>query len=832
MSRSTCAPSRSRLSLALPVVALTVVGASGCTSNPGQSGPVPCPAGTAKDPGGVCRPLCTTDDDCTACQSCDGQFCRALARCPCEVSSDCDDGDPCNGAEVCDAEELCAAGEPVVCPDVGGRCVENACANQGGQAVCVAGFAAGCRCTADAECDDDVVCHANVCDTGTGTCQVQNAADSSPCDDGFDCTLLDRCQAGRCLGDANDLVCAPFADLCGDAACDPTRGCVKLAKNDGTPCDDAIACTTGDACTDGYCRGAEQDAACPEDGNPCTTTSCSWTGGGCVVAELPDSTPCDDAIACTTPDRCTAGSCAGTADDGLCADDGNPCTVALCDPDSGCVTFDVEDDTPCSDGVACTSESCQGGQCLAVPNDAACDDDNPCTANSCDPVSGCQSVDLTGGCDDGNPCTANDTCGGGTCAGQAAPLELAACDDGDSGTTPDLCLSGSCVGGRSSSLTPGVLRTCDGGTTTWETVALDFRVGDFVGVLNSQCSLTDLNRDAVGVYRVGIDGSFTRFGLANGQARHLRRNLIVGDSPLSGALIGVLGTANTSASLSWTGTPWHSASYNLEELVDVALVTDGDANEGLAFFTGYQTNGGIRVRPCAFTLAADLTTFSSASCTASADLLPLAAPEPTALLGFGRSLGTSPQTYAYDGLAWLGQDASSAALYHDSTLSQDLVEASLSANTTFYGAIARSATELFLFGSASGAVPLQRCTKTVGAGSLSCAPLSVDAFAASGDSVRGAALLPGAHLAFVGQRIENSTGFQFRRNRLWILRAGQSATQASSWRSYSLPGGGPITSPVPRPEVIAGSTDDGLLILGPSRASGAESITLWRFPIP
>jgi subtilisin family serine protease len=52
-------------------------------------------------------------------------------------------------------------------------------------------------------------------------------------------------------------------------------------------------------------------------------------------------------------------------------------------PLPGCATA-----ADCADGDACTTDDCQGGQCVHVPR--ACTDGDPCTSDACDPATGCR----------------------------------------------------------------------------------------------------------------------------------------------------------------------------------------------------------------------------------------------------------------------------------------------------------------------------------------------------------------------------------------------------------------------------------------------------------
>ena len=212
-------------------------------------------------------------------------------------------------------------------------------------------------------------------------------------------------------------------DPCTEDACEPATGCTH-APVDG-PCDDGDACTTGDACAAGDCL-ATGGLGC-DDLNPCTDDACD-PQLGCTAA--PNTAPCDDASACTIGDACAGGWCLG---DPLACDDTLPCTDDACDPVTGCTHAHLTG--PCEDGDACTTgDACAGGDCL--PTGALeCDDLNPCTDDACDPQLGCTAAPNTAPCDDANPCTTGDACAGGwctaepvACAAPSGPCAVAYCD--------------------------------------------------------------------------------------------------------------------------------------------------------------------------------------------------------------------------------------------------------------------------------------------------------------------------------------------------------------------------------------------------------------------
>ena len=127
-----------------------------------------------------------------------------------------------------------------------------------------------------------------------------------------------------------------------------------------------------------------------DDGDPCTVDLCDH--GACLHPV--NAADCDDADPYTVHDVCSEGVCAGSS---------------ACD---------------CDDGDACTEDSCGAGGlgCVYAPID--CSDDDPCTVDeACDPGSGCTSAFAPDGasCSDGDVCTTGDACDGqGACVAQPA----------------------------------------------------------------------------------------------------------------------------------------------------------------------------------------------------------------------------------------------------------------------------------------------------------------------------------------------------------------------------------------------------------------------------
>lgn len=104
------------------------------------------------------------------------------------------------------------------------------------------------------------------------------------------------------------------ANPCTDDACDPTVGCVHVANT--AACDDAIACTTGDRCSGGTCSGVD---ACA------TGQTCNVVSGVC---ETPVSDPRVWLAAATEPTAIYRGAMTAGAQFAL-GDDADPAADAL-----------------------------------------------------------------------------------------------------------------------------------------------------------------------------------------------------------------------------------------------------------------------------------------------------------------------------------------------------------------------------------------------------------------------------------------------------------------------------------------------------------------------
>jgi hypothetical protein len=382
------------------------------------------------------------EEDTTTVVGCDGPYgccpggnlsnCRADLYCEaegceaqCVVAS-------CAYGETCEFT-LLQAGQPCNLDDL---CSWNAACN-------VVGVCSG----SPADCDDENPCTMDSCDSATGEC-VNEAKVAAGCDDGNPCSVGDACnEDGVCKPGAKKDCAESGIDSndCIDFECDEETGecTVEVMREEGDDCIDGDPCTWQDACdSEGGCIGTphECEKLFPD---PCKTGICNESkpddgsdgAASCLPKWLVEGTSCADGDGnkCTIGDKCApipdgngAMECKGTLVD---CDDDNVCTDAYCDLDTGECTKDflnipcddgnectVEDyceegsceageEKDCGDGVECTVDMCDAGECKHVPNPLACNDDLWCNGEeSCDAETGCVAGEAPG-LEDGVDCT-------------------------------------------------------------------------------------------------------------------------------------------------------------------------------------------------------------------------------------------------------------------------------------------------------------------------------------------------------------------------------------------------------------------------------------------
>jgi hypothetical protein len=231
------------------------------------------------------------DDDnspCTA-DTCAGGNCLAGAP------ANCDDYNPCT-SDTCDPQSGCVhTPEPefTYCDDY------DACT---GTEYCD-GFGT-CISVYPPQCDDHVVCTEDYCDPETG-CAYRMYPAGTSCSDGNACNGAEVC-------DGNGG-CAPGAQLdcndnnpCTDDSCSSAAGCIH--SNNANACNDGNACTRTDACVNGACTGSNP-VVCGALDQCHSIGVCDPASGACSNPIQPNGTVCNDASLCTTGETCQSGTC-------------------------------------------------------------------------------------------------------------------------------------------------------------------------------------------------------------------------------------------------------------------------------------------------------------------------------------------------------------------------------------------------------------------------------------------------------------------------------------------------------------------------------------------
>jgi hypothetical protein len=294
--------------------------------------------------------------------------------------------------------------------------------------TCLNGVCSGCAAASDCPGMDDEcktrTCTAGVCGfsfTANGTAVSQQ--------------IPNDCQKKVCDGAGNVVSQADNTDLplddgnpCTNDTC--VAGAVSHpAKANNTSCSDGNACTQNDTCQSGTCTpGAPVQCTALDSCHLAGT--CDPSTGQCSNPVAPNNTPCSDGNACTQGDVCQAGACVpGTPVTCTALDS---CHVAgTCNPSTGvCSNPNAPNNTPCNDGNACTqTDTCQAGVCTGS-NSITCTALDSChVAGTCNPSTGVCSNPVAPNntpCSDGNACTTGDTCQAGTCTG--TPVTCTASD--------------------------------------------------------------------------------------------------------------------------------------------------------------------------------------------------------------------------------------------------------------------------------------------------------------------------------------------------------------------------------------------------------------------
>jgi hypothetical protein len=232
----------------------------------------------------------------------------------------------------------------------------------------------------DAEAASGCVRPGNPCANPTPICQESNdsciaCTSNAQCNDDFTCTS-DTCAAGSCVNTPVNTQCPDPVKCDGDDICDPldpradeTTGCFAP----GNPCAPRVCneatFVVGDLNT---CEDCTSNASCT-DNIACTADTCDGATGACT--NTPDNTLCPDTLFCNGDDICDPTNVDAGPDgciNGLPF--GYPCANACNEGTNTC--FDCTSNLACSDGIACTTDTCNGGT-------GACSHVDNCAVGAC-----------------------------------------------------------------------------------------------------------------------------------------------------------------------------------------------------------------------------------------------------------------------------------------------------------------------------------------------------------------------------------------------------------------------------------------------------------------
>ena len=279
-------------------------------------------------------------------------------------------------------------------------------------------------------CGDGVACTNDACNEATDSCD--NTPDNGACDNSLYCDGVETCHVTLGCQDGADPNCNDGVGCTIDGCVEATDTCSHIA-DDGS-CADPLFCNGVEVCNVITDCGPALVEACPgppicdEQNDACvnclTNADCNNSlfcdGAETCVATVcqPGTAPnCSDGVACTT-DTCVESNdtCSHTPDDSVCSDEDFCTQAGICDLEDGCQPGAATD---CSDGVACTTDTCDeaNDECDHVGNDASCADPQFCNGAEV-----CVDQGMGQGCAPGTPVVCPDA------DGFACTLD--ACDEG------------------------------------------------------------------------------------------------------------------------------------------------------------------------------------------------------------------------------------------------------------------------------------------------------------------------------------------------------------------------------------------------------------------
>ncbi|MBW2453249.1 MAG: hypothetical protein JRI68_02010 [Deltaproteobacteria bacterium] len=274
-------------------------GGTAGTTNPGGGGSGG--VGTTTTTSSMCDVDCSLIEtpDCQVAECNEGQHRGVVGTCV--VVAD-DDGIACDDGTFCTVSDECVNG------------------------VCTAGPMNDCGISPAA-------CMEVSCDEQSQTCSQVASAPGADCQDPNDmCVVGGTCANGLCVGGVpEDCFFQPVPDDCHVSECNPQNGiCEPVPGNEGLPCVDLNdLCTPGKTCAGGVCQGGAP-MSCIHLTQGCNLGVCDVNTGQCTTQPLNNGDPCDDLSACTTGETCQNNGCSNGTPVTSCEMNGDGCCPTNC----------------------------------------------------------------------------------------------------------------------------------------------------------------------------------------------------------------------------------------------------------------------------------------------------------------------------------------------------------------------------------------------------------------------------------------------------------------------------------------------------------------------
>ncbi len=414
----------------------------------------------------------------------------------CQEDSECDDEKYCTTKDYCDRGQCKNTGSPCsqdqVCSEVLKSCVD---------------------CVGSSDCQDNLFCSADTCENNrcyhsfsvcpdqfcneeTDQCEIIECSSVADCpEDDLYCNGTVACQQRHCIS-VPPIECPDDGLYCNGTEIREEGQSQCLCGHQGNPCaQDQICDENSDSCveclSESDCQDQDDELFCT--GEPvCILGQCEESGDPCPAQQQQCDEENNRCVSCFENNECDLGqncyvyTC---QEDGSCLSELRDCGEGqMCNFDTGiCETINCQTDADCSDGNACTFESCNLDLNLCEnTGEKICDDQDLCTNVSCNIQTGiCEFEQFCDGllCQEGvcQECFSDSECQ------QDDPCMIYSCQNGDCYAQPKNCGEG---------------KLCEAGTGNCVEIAC--QTDEQCNTDNSVCTLEECNTELNSCQSAGI----------------------------------------------------------------------------------------------------------------------------------------------------------------------------------------------------------------------------------------------------------------------------------------------------------------------------------------